>query len=226
MDGELIGKVSAVNAATGEILVQAGEAGEKIRMGMKLYVRLNGEPAVMTATFPMQATAKCRLLPEHAMKLRGIARDMKVYSYVKGVEAPAAPIVSKRGLDLGGLWMIKGDTSCNRIVFEISGEDITAYHNCPAAGPGHPSYVKWVLFKGKLKGRNFTARYNPYPNRENYSSVQVGDVQGKISGDGKTVEVWGLLYLWTGMVPAAYNGFKARIPDPESVRYQYVRTPN
>ena len=85
-DGEHIGKIGEVNTATGEIVVQSPQAAEKIRMGGKLYVRINGNVIIMTATYPMQTIAKCKLIPSNAGYLGQIGKGIPVYSYVAGVE--------------------------------------------------------------------------------------------------------------------------------------------
>jgi len=61
-DGEHIGKIGDVNRKTGEIIVESPDAAEKILMGTKLYVRVDDKVVVMTATFPIQTVAKCKLV--------------------------------------------------------------------------------------------------------------------------------------------------------------------
>jgi len=90
-DGELLGKIGSVNQSTGEIIVQSPNAGQKIFMGSRLYVRIGGRVVIMTATFPMQTVAKCRLIPGNGQYLKKLDRGLPVYLYVPDVEK--APIL-------------------------------------------------------------------------------------------------------------------------------------
>ena len=85
-DGELIGKIGEVNTFTGEIIVQSPQAAAKIKMGSKLYVRINGRVVIITATYPMQTVAKCKLVSSNAGYLGQIRKGIPVYCYVAGVE--------------------------------------------------------------------------------------------------------------------------------------------
>jgi hypothetical protein len=91
VDGELLGKIGSVNQSTGEIIVQSPNAGQKIFMGSRLYVRIGDRVVIMTATFPMQTVAKCRLIPGNGKYLGKMARGLPVYLYVPDVEK--APIL-------------------------------------------------------------------------------------------------------------------------------------
>lgn len=85
-DGEQVGRIRDVNIRTGEITVESPEAAGKIMMGTKLYLRIDGKIVQMTATFPMQTVAKCRLVKGNAGYLKQIVKGALVYIYVAGVE--------------------------------------------------------------------------------------------------------------------------------------------
>ncbi len=93
VDGPLIGSVGKIIKGRGEIVVKSKKAGQTIRMGDKMYVRIDGKVAVMEAIFPMQSIAKCRLLPKYRSFLKRLKPNMPVYKYLPAVEegAPAVP---------------------------------------------------------------------------------------------------------------------------------------
>ena len=87
-----------MNTATGEISVQNPRAGELIRMGDKLYLRIDGKVAVMEATFPMMTLCRCKLLPAYKNQLGKVQKGMTAYKYVAGIEKEdAAGIAGKAG---------------------------------------------------------------------------------------------------------------------------------
>jgi len=85
-DGEQAGKIGDVNKKNGEITVESPKAAEKIQMGTKLYVRIDDRVVSMTATFPMQTVAKCKLVKADAAYLGKIKKGLPVYIYTAGVE--------------------------------------------------------------------------------------------------------------------------------------------
>ena len=60
-DGKVLGRIYDVNRRTGEIQVRDPEAAKNIRMGDKLYVRIDNEMVIMKSTEPMMTISKCRL---------------------------------------------------------------------------------------------------------------------------------------------------------------------
>jgi len=85
-DGVNIGKISEINKISGEVTVASSKAGESIRMGDFLYIRIKGKTVLMKATFPMMTVAKCRLLPGYGKYLKEIPKNSPVFAYVKGIE--------------------------------------------------------------------------------------------------------------------------------------------
>ena len=85
-EGQALGTVFDINVATGEISIQNPKVGEQIRMGDKLYVRIDGKAVVMEATFPMMTLCKCKLLPAYRGQLGKVQKGMTAYSYVAGIE--------------------------------------------------------------------------------------------------------------------------------------------
>ena len=82
-EGPRIGKIYKVHQRSGEIVVQS--ITPDIRMGSRLYARVQGKAVIMKATFPMQTVVKCRLEGQHRKYLAGLKISMPVHKYVQGV---------------------------------------------------------------------------------------------------------------------------------------------
>lgn len=85
-DGKVLGKVNRIDPSTGEIIVSSPTAADNIRVGDKLYVRINQEPVVIVAVFPMMTTVKCRPAPGFKSYIASLSKGAVVYSYIKDVE--------------------------------------------------------------------------------------------------------------------------------------------
>jgi hypothetical protein len=82
-EGPRIGKIYQVHRKSGEIVVQS--VTPDIRMGSRLYTRVQGKAVIMKATFPMQTVVKCRLEGQHGKYLASLKISMPVHKYVQGV---------------------------------------------------------------------------------------------------------------------------------------------
>lgn len=85
-EGEQVGTISDINPASREIIVQSPQAAERIRMGARLCVNIDGKTAVMTVFYPMQTIAKCRLQQSDSGYLGRITRGKPVYAYMSTSE--------------------------------------------------------------------------------------------------------------------------------------------
>jgi len=83
---EAVGRIGSVNTASGELLVNVPTTGRVLRMGERLYVRIEGVVVLMKATFPMSTTSRCRLEPRYARSLSKLKPGMTVYRYYPVVE--------------------------------------------------------------------------------------------------------------------------------------------
>lgn len=86
IDGAVAGKIGNVNKFTGEIVVNTGDSKSRIEIGDKLYVRIDGEPVVMKAAFPMLTVVKCTLESKYKKNLDDLESGMTVYRYKPGIE--------------------------------------------------------------------------------------------------------------------------------------------
>ncbi len=84
LDGAVIGKVNSVNKKTKEIIVNT-ESGKVLKLGDKVYVRIEETPVILKVTFPMLTTLKCK--PDKNNKnFSLIAKGQTVYKYEPGIE--------------------------------------------------------------------------------------------------------------------------------------------
>ena len=109
-EGPRMGKVYQINRSSGEIIMQSSVQAHEIRMGMRLYTRIDGKAAVMKATFPMQSVVKCRIEGRHRKYLGSIRVGMPMYKYVNGVEderkAPAQRHRAGAAKTVGGIELV------------------------------------------------------------------------------------------------------------------------
>lgn len=83
-DGKYVGKIGSIDKDKKEVIVNI-ESGSGIRMGEELYVRIDDKVVVMEATFPMQTTARCKLLKTGAGYFKNLEQGMSVYKYDRAV---------------------------------------------------------------------------------------------------------------------------------------------
>lgn len=95
LEGPQVGAIAEIKHATREIIVKTPLAAKNIKMGDKLYVRVDGKAVVIQATFPMQTIAKCMLDGKYAGYWGKIVKGMTVYRYVPGVEEEVDAIAAE-----------------------------------------------------------------------------------------------------------------------------------
>jgi hypothetical protein len=108
-DGQLIGKISRINMQNGEITISAPNAGETIKMGDKLYSRINNKVVIMVSTFPMMAQSKCRFVPGYKNYINSIKNGDPVYRYISGIESESDNDVVKASGSVNELAMLCGN---------------------------------------------------------------------------------------------------------------------
>lgn len=84
-DGPVAGRVDSVNKNSKEIIVNV-ESGKSLKMGERVYVRINGEPLILKVTFPMMTTSKCKPEKKNDKRFSSISKGLTVYMYEKGIE--------------------------------------------------------------------------------------------------------------------------------------------
>jgi len=80
-----IGTIGNIDRSSGEVVININ-SGTMVEMGDLIFVRLSNGVAVLRVTFPMQTTAKCKLLPQHKKLINRIGKGTDVYRYYRGVE--------------------------------------------------------------------------------------------------------------------------------------------
>ncbi len=142
IDGEIAGKIGSINKLTGEIVVNTGNSKYQIDMGDKLYVRIEGNPVIIKAVFPMLTIVKCRLDSKYKKNLKDIEEGMQVYKYKPGIESTDESSIEpgidslnrRRGLETDKslpsqyhdtIWKIKapgGDPELYYVIFKPDGK--------------------------------------------------------------------------------------------------------
>lgn len=107
LEGKNAGTIRSVKAATGEIVIAISD-GRTINMGEKLYFRKAGKPVLMTAVFPMMASARCRLLPGYNAYLQDVKNGLTVFTYVDGIEKETDSKVINNSGSINELAMLCG----------------------------------------------------------------------------------------------------------------------
>lgn len=82
--GRQVGTVFQVNAYSQEILVQYGAAAEPLKMGDAVCLLSGNTTIIMTVVFPMQTSAKCKLLKHFASSISLVQKGMPLYLYKTG----------------------------------------------------------------------------------------------------------------------------------------------
>ena len=181
-DGEQIGKIGEVNTVTGEVVVQSPQAAAKIKMGSKLYVRINGKVVIMTATYPMQTVAKCKLIPSNAGYLGQIGKGIPVYGYIAGMENVDNAATAKGGnllFPLDGVTL--GKTTVNQLArlgtratdkdsstgdfktyYKINNNDVWYDKTTKIAEKFEITYHGYMPEKWKALGLDFKKSYNDW----------------------------------------------------------------
>ncbi len=127
MDGEVAGKIGKIDKPSAEIAVNTGDNGDQIKMGDKLYVRIDGIPVIMKATFPMLTLVKCRLDNEYKNRLKDLKQGMTVYKYKPGILNSAETGTDKAHPSLyhNTIWKIiapGGDPALYYVIFKPDGK--------------------------------------------------------------------------------------------------------
>jgi len=81
-DGKLTGKIGSIDTGKKEIIINI-ESGRNVKMGEKLYVRIDDKVVIMEATFPMLTTAKCKLVKGSTEYFKQLEKGIRVYKYDK-----------------------------------------------------------------------------------------------------------------------------------------------
>ncbi len=91
-----IGDIHRIDGEKKEIIVHV--KGERtLQMGERVYVNVDGQKAVMTATFPMLSSSKCVLEPKYAGLFGRLQKGMAVFAFASGGEkAPKSDAVGSR----------------------------------------------------------------------------------------------------------------------------------
>lgn len=108
-DGAVAGKVSSVNKSTKEVVVNS-ESGRTLKLGDKIYVRVDGAPVIMKVTFPMMTTSKCKPEKKNDKKFSSISKGLTVYMYEKGIEDAEIEALDETlyaGNPIVGTWQYK-----------------------------------------------------------------------------------------------------------------------
>jgi len=105
-DGPVAGKIDSINKKTKEIVINT-ESGKTLKMGDKIYVRIDGQPVILEVTFPMMTTSKCKPEKKNEKKFSSITKGLTVYRYEKGIEEVETEAVDESlyaGNPLVGTW--------------------------------------------------------------------------------------------------------------------------
>ena len=84
-DGQKIGTIKEINSASREILVSLESGSAPVKMGDRIYVRINEKPVIMKSTFPMMTVTKCKLEEDYQKLITQLKPGMQVFMYEKGV---------------------------------------------------------------------------------------------------------------------------------------------
>ncbi|MCP4137998.1 MAG: hypothetical protein GY754_43950 [bacterium] len=97
-----LGKIRKINRASGEIIVISSGA-KRIRMGQKLYLKVNNKIVVLRASYPMMTVVKCRLLPGYYKYLGQIKKNTPIYRYKKEIETVVKKTYSEEAKTSGSV---------------------------------------------------------------------------------------------------------------------------
>lgn len=81
-----IGRIGSIERSSGEVVINIPYSGSMVEMGELLFLHVNNGVAVLRVTFPMQTTAKCKLLPQHKKFISSLEKGAEVFRYYRGVE--------------------------------------------------------------------------------------------------------------------------------------------
>ncbi len=81
----LIGDINRIDVEKKEIIVHV-KGDRPLQMGERVYVNVDGQKAVMTATFPMLSSSKCVLEPKYSGLFGRLQKGMSVFSLASGGE--------------------------------------------------------------------------------------------------------------------------------------------
>lgn len=170
--GEIkVGEVTGIDKKSGEILVGSPKAGDDIKMGDLLFVKINGKIVELRAVFPMMTIAKCRAEGKNRSLWKNIEKGMPVYRYITGngdvnsiSKTEAASDADKKSYKVGdrgpaGGWIFydKGYTSDGWRYLEAAPEDQSAgiqWYNGKTAAIGN---TVTSTGSGKMNTQNIIA---------------------------------------------------------------------
>jgi len=128
-DGDIAGKVSSVNKNTKEVVVNS-TSGKTLKLGDRIYVRVDGEPVIMKVTFPMMTTSKCKPEKKNDKNIGAITKGLTVYRYEPGIEKAEIEAVNEKlyeGNPIVGTWDYVGriyetrDYVSGKLTFRVDG---------------------------------------------------------------------------------------------------------
>ena len=90
-DGQKIATVSSIDKKKGEVIARYVSAETPMKIGDKVYVRVNEKPVILETVFPMMATCRLKLSGGQKTALSAIPAGSDVFRYVQGIENETAP---------------------------------------------------------------------------------------------------------------------------------------
>jgi hypothetical protein len=82
--GEILGKISRIDAAKNVVVISSPRAAEKFVLGDRLVVRVGNDRIILRVVFPMMTLAKCSVDQSSAGKIGMLAVGQSVYRFKNG----------------------------------------------------------------------------------------------------------------------------------------------
>ena len=95
--GKTAGTVAQKNEVKKEIVIRCADKDVPILLGSRLYIMVDSTPVSLDVTFPMMASATCRLTPKYASYFKQINGGMTVYYGSGPVENPEKTGMTRSG---------------------------------------------------------------------------------------------------------------------------------
>ncbi len=80
------GVIYQIKEYSGEVTISSPVAGETLKMGDALYIKIGTAKVILKVTFPMQTVARCTVLPHHRGFMAQLAAGMPVFKYQTGAD--------------------------------------------------------------------------------------------------------------------------------------------